>query len=211
MIKTLICVPTYENVDPNTFKSIYDLVVPEGCCRPDFEFVLGYGCAQARNKCATMAMERGYDYLMFVDSDVTLPLLTLCEMLQYPKDIVVGIYPRRNTYPTTTEVFLNTSYDFLDENNLALSEVPTFLDTPEIDVPEDKCRLDVKGGGLGCALINVNLFTRMQYPYFRYVEYESGATLAEDNYFCWKASELGATIQCDYRIRCSHKFSAWEC
>lgn len=210
MIKTLICIPTYQTVEPNTFKSIYDLVVPEGCCRPDVEFILGYGCAQARNKCANMAMERGYDYLMFVDSDVTLPSTALHFLLQYPKDIVVGVYPRRNTYPKRTEVFLNTSYDFLDENNLAVSDVPTFYDTPSFELSEDKCRLDVKGGGLGCALINVNLFAKMAYPYFRYVEYESGLTLSEDNYFCWKASELGATIQCDYRVRCAHKFSSWE-
>ena len=31
--------------------------------------------------------------------------------------------------------------------------------------------IEVKGGGLGIALINVDVFSKLQYPYFKFVTY----------------------------------------
>jgi hypothetical protein len=44
-MKILIAVPTYENIVPETFKSIYNLEIPDGCDAV-FEFVRGYGAAR---------------------------------------------------------------------------------------------------------------------------------------------------------------------
>lgn len=196
-MSVLICIPTYESIAAETFKSVYDQEFNKEHGRPLFDFIKGYGCAQARNKAAKEALECGVDYLMFVDSDVILPSNALNCLLEYDSDICVGIYPRRNTSCGQTEVFLNTSYNFYDDNNLNLNSIPS--DT----------RIDVKGGGLGCACIKTSVFKKLEYPYFRYVEYDDGATLSEDNYFCWKAAEAGAKIQCDTRVRCKHKSEMW--
>lgn len=197
-MSVLICIPTYETITPETFKSVYGLSIDPEQGRPMFDFVKGYGCAQARNKCAKEAMGYGFDYLMFVDSDVILPNDALVNMLQGDADIVLGIYPRRNTTTGQTEIFLPGVKDFTDKNNLNLSNVP------------EEDRIPIKGGGLGCALIRVDLFNSLSYPYFKYVEYDDGATLSEDNYFCWTAGNIGATIECDTRVRCTHRCVYWQ-
>ena len=59
-MKILIAVPTFENIYPDTFKSIYDLNT-EGH-EVLFEFVRGYDCATARNRIAQMAIDKNTDY-----------------------------------------------------------------------------------------------------------------------------------------------------
>ena len=200
-VAVLVCIPTYENIMPETFKSVYGLKEPESQGRPLFDYVKGYGCAQARNKCAKEALEYkdkyNIEYLMFVDSDVILPEDALVHMTEGDADVVLGIYPRKNTTTGQTEIFLPAERDFTDKNNLNLANVP------------DEPRIAIKGGGMGCALIRVDLFERMEYPYFKYVEYEDGATLSEDNYFCWMAGKIGAKIECDTRVRCWHRSTQW--
>ena len=201
-MSVLICIPTYETILPETFKSVYGLKEDSKQGRPLFDFIKGYGCAQARNKCALEALEYekslGIEYLMFVDSDVILPEDALVNMLQGDADIVLGIYPRKNTTTGQTEVFLPSEKDFTDENNLNLANLGSYGN-----------RFEIKGGGLGCALIKLDLFKRMQYPYFKYVEYDDGSVLSEDNYFCWQAAQIGAKIECDQRVRCFHRTNGW--
>lgn len=196
-MSVLICIPTYENILPETFKSVYGQQENPIHGRAMFDFVKGYGCAQARNKCAQEALEYDFDYLMFVDSDIILPYDALNNLLEYDADICLGVYPRKNTTTGQTEVFL-PGENFTNENNLNLSDIP------------ETSRISIKGGGLGCSLIKCSLFKEMNYPYFKYVEYENGELLSEDNYFCWMAAKVGATIQCDTRVRCWHRSVAWN-
>ena len=188
----LIAVPTFETIAPETFKSIYGLERPEGV-DVMFDFVKGYDCARARNMIAREALDYGFDLVLMVDSDVILPRNALTCLTQGGADVVLGVYPRKNTSTGQTEVFKLGSRDFLDGNNLNVSELAGM-----------PARADVKGGGMGCAMISVDVFRRTAYPWFRYVEYDDGAVLSEDNYFCAKAAEAGARIQVDTRVRCSH-------
>ena len=64
-------VPTFENITPDTFKSIYGL--ERGGHKCIFEFVRGYDCATARNRIAQMSLDKGVDYVLMVDNDVALP------------------------------------------------------------------------------------------------------------------------------------------
>ena len=59
-MRILVAVPTYENICPETFKSIYDL--DKDGHQVDFEFVKGYDCPTARNNIAKKAIEGGYDF-----------------------------------------------------------------------------------------------------------------------------------------------------
>ena len=185
----LIAVPTFETICPETFKSIYELAAQDTLT---FDFVKGYDCALARNKIAIKALEQNADYVLMVDSDIIVPRNTLQCMLEYPVDICLGVYPRKNTTTGQTEIFKLGNYNFVDENNLNISEIT------------EPGRCDVKGGGLGCALIRTDVFRQLPSPWFKYVQYDTGDTLSEDNYFCWKAAEAGFRIQVDTRVRCGH-------
>ena len=185
----LIAVPTFENISPETFKSIYAQDTTEHTV---FEFVKGYDCARARNVIAEIALQQDAEYVLMVDSDVVLPSSALRLLLENPVDIKLGVYPRKNTSTGQTEIFKLGNKDFVDANNLNMSEIS-----------KREC-FDIKGGGLGCALIRTEVFKKIPQPWFKYVQYDNGALLSEDNYFCWQAAEAGCKIQVDTGVLCGH-------
>lgn len=157
-----------------------------------FDYVKGYDCARARNQIAEISLKYGFDYVLMVDSDIILPNDALVKLLEQPVDICLGVYPRKNTTTGQTEIFKLGHKDFVDANNMNLAEITS------------PGRMDIKGGGLGCALINTQVFKELPKPWFYYVQYNSGAVLSEDNYFCSQAAKIGKTIQVDTRVICKH-------
>jgi hypothetical protein len=61
MKKILIAIPTARYIEAETFKSIYDLEVPEGY-EVTFQYFYGYRVDQVRNLIADWVV-RGFDYL----------------------------------------------------------------------------------------------------------------------------------------------------
>lgn len=178
----LIAVPTYESIAPECFKAIYDLKGDDLV----FEYVKGYDCAKARNDIAKRALEGAFDYVLMVDSDVVIPDDTLEKMMEFPADICLGVYPRKNG-SHEAELFKPGTFSF--EERFKLSE----LTEP---------RIKIKGGGLGCALVNTRVFKQLPYPWFVYECYDNGVILSEDLYFCMMAEDF--TIEADTRVRCGH-------
>ena len=193
-MKILTAVPTFENIKPECFKSIYGLARPEGC---DFyfDFVRGYDCAKARNQIARNAMAGNYDYVLMVDSDIQLPQDTLVKLLECKSNIALGCYYRKRTKTDQTVIF-TFGKDFNDDNNIKGS-------TMIHEVPRP---IDVKGGGLGTALIKVSIFEKLQYPYFKFVTYPNDSVLSEDLYFCNLASGNGFNIKCNPGVKGNHIF-----
>lgn len=197
MNKILIAIPTFENILPDTFKSVYNLEVPEGTsCY--FEFINGYGCAKARNDIAKLALEQQYTYVMMVDSDIILPSNALVSMYSAQLDICLGVYPRKNTSTSQTEIFK------LGQDNFV--EVYT---AEQIDALNGM-KAEIKGGGLGCSLIRTDIFSTLVFPWFKYVEYNNGETLSEDNYFCNLAASAGYKIYVDSAVRCGHSIRGFQ-
>lgn len=186
-MKILIAVPTYETILPETFKSIYGLEADDYDVA--FDFVKGYDCAKARNAIARKAVDGGYDYVLFVDSDIILPPDTLRLFLENPVNICFGVYPHKNCKDKKAELFkLGTDNYELRYSYLELKE----------------SRIKVKGAGFGCALIKTEVFKKLPYPWFQYVSYQNGTFLSEDLYFCNEARKHKMDIWADTRIRCGH-------
>ena len=78
--KILIAVPTFENIKPQCFKSIYGLANPKDF-NLYFDYVKGYDCARARNEIAKLAIKHDFDYVLMIDSDVSVPKETLNKLL----------------------------------------------------------------------------------------------------------------------------------
>lgn len=189
-MRILIAVPTFENILPETFKSIYNLDKIDDMI-VDFDFVRGYDCSRARNIIANKAISDNYDYVLMVDSDIILPAHTLTKMLDDPKPICLGCYPRKNTRNGTFEIFKLGQTDY--KNTFNYKEISNL-----------NGKVEVKGGGFGCAMIDVKVFQDLSHPFFKYVEYESGATLSEDLYFCSNARKVGYQIYAETDIICGH-------
>ena len=148
-MRILIAVPTFENILPDTFKSIYNLEKTEDMI-VDFDFVRGYDCAKARNNIAKKAIKDNYDYVLMVDSDIILPAYTLVKMLDNPKPICLGCYPRKNTKNGTFEIFKPGQKDYI--NTFNYNEIVSL-----------EGKIKVKGGGFGCDMIDVNVFKDLKY------------------------------------------------
>lgn len=197
MNKILIAIPTFENILPDTFKSIYNLKIPEDyIC--EFDFIRGYDCARARNEIVKKALKDNYDYILMVDSDMIIPDNALVSMLRKPQDICLGVYPRKNTSTEQTECFKLNQKNYIDVYEY--NELDQYMNG----------YVEIKGGGLGCALIKTDIFNNMKFPYFKYVIYDNGDVLSEDNFFCHQATSAGYKIYMDTNVRCGHSIRKFQ-
>jgi glycosyltransferase involved in cell wall biosynthesis len=190
MKRILIAIPTNKYIEPETFKSIYDLDIPEGY-EVDFQFFYGYQIDQIRNLIAEWA--KRYDYLFSVDSDIVLPSDSLRKMIDADKDIVTGLYIQRIPNTHTIEVYMVNPTG-------GLSNIPQEL------LFQHNGLVEVAGCGFGCCLVKGDVFRRMEYPHFYYQSaLDHKNTVSEDVYFCKKARDLGFRVWADTTIVCDHK------
>jgi len=188
--RILIAIPTNRNIEAETFKSIYDLRVPEGY-ETHFQYFWGYQVEQVRNLIAHWTIRNGYDYLFAVDSDISFPPDTLERLLGHDRDIVSGVYIQRIPNTHTIEIMRQNEHGGV-----------THVDWAEIKgqglVPIDGC-------GFGCVLIKRQVFEGMPYPHFIYKSaIDHKETISEDVFFCMRAREHGFTLWCDTDVICDH-------
>lgn len=205
-MKILIAVPTFENIYPDTFKSIYDLDVMDHDVL--FEYVRGYDCATARNRIAQMALDKKTDYVLMVDNDVVLPKDTLVNLLENPVDVCLGYYAHRdsdNRYRGRSCVCKlydengNKHFNYPLESEYTADELKELKDSGQF-------RVRIHGGGMGCAFIKTDVFNRINYPWYDWVNYanEHRGMLSEDLYFCEGCRKNSIPIYTDTRVNCGH-------
>ena len=181
--KILIGIPTAKYIEVETFKSIYDLIVPDGY-EVDFQYFYGYRIDQVRNLISSWVVN-GYDYLFSVDSDISFAPDTLLKLLSLDKPIVGGVYRQRN--PEQHLEVYDTNYRRMEWSQLAF----------EIR--------EIGALGFGCVLIKREVFEAIGHPWFEYhVALDHNQTFSEDLDFCKKAREKGFSIWVDSSILCGH-------
>lgn len=187
MKKILIAVPTNNSIEADTFKSIYDLDIPEGYVT-QLEFFYGYQVDQIRNLIAEWG--KHYDYVLHVDSDIVLPKDTFTRLLSYDKDIVSGTYIQRIENNEVPELFVQNSQGGTE--HAFLGNLPHGL-------------VQIAGCGFGCVLIKGHVYRKIEYPHFQYTSaLDHKDTISEDTYFCNKATGHGFEIWADTSLICDH-------
>lgn len=197
-MKILIAVPTFENIMPDTFKAIWDLDKGDNECL--FEFVRGYDCATARNNIAKKSMDLDADYVLMVDNDVTPPKETLQWMLEDPQDVTLGYYAHRNAdnlYNGRVSVCKLGWYNYPLESEFKAEEMTAMI-------ADGKTKIQIHGGGMGCAFIKTDVFRRIKYPWYDWVNYNNGSMLSEDLFFCEACRKAKIPIYTDVRVGCGH-------
>lgn len=203
-MKILIAVPTFESIYPDTFKSVWDL----NDCGHEllFEFVRGYDCATARNAIVRKAIDLNADYVLMVDNDVVLPKDTLENLLDDPKQVCLGYYAHRDTdniYRGRTCVCRLKDdkgvayYNYPLESEYIAEELKQLKDSGQFKV-------QIHGGGMGCAFIKTSVFKALKYPWYDWVNYKGGGMLSEDLYFCEQCKNNKIPIYTDTRVACGH-------
>lgn len=196
--KILIAVPTYENIMPDTFKSIFELY--SGGNQILFDYVQGYDCAAARNGIVQLGIAKNVDYILMVDSDMVLPRDALINLLEGDKDVALGYCPRRNAsnlYDGKTAIYRFGTASYVDRFH-----VLEFRDMAS----RGEHKVAVHGGGMACALIKTSVFEKIEYPWFKWVNYDNGEVLSEDLYFCVQCKHHEIPIYVDTRVGCGHLF-----
>jgi len=187
--KILIGIPTARNIEAETFKSIYDLKIPEGY-EATFQFFYGYNVDQVRNLIADWVVN-GFDYLFSVDSDIAFPTDTLVKLLSHDKDVVSGLYIQRKPGEHILEIYESNTTGGI--NNIPYGKL------------KGRSLVEVAGCGFGCVLVKAEVFKVIGYPQFKYHSAISHSnTVSEDVYFCNKAKENGFKIWADPSILCKH-------
>lgn len=203
-MKILIAVPTFESIYPDTFKSIYDIDTAGN--ELSFEYVRGYDCATARNKIAQTALDAGSDYVLMVDNDVVLPKDAIVNLTDDLKDVCLGYYAHRDTdniyrgrtcicklYDENGEKYFNYPL----ESEYTADDMRDFMQSGEY-------KIRIHGGGMGCAFIKTDVFRRVKYPWYDWVNYKSKGMLSEDLYFCEGCRKNNIPIFADTRVNCGH-------
>ena len=188
--KILIAIPTNRNIEAQTFKSIYDLDIPEGY-QVDFQYFWGYQVEQVRNLIAHWVIQYDYDYLFAVDSDIAFSKDTLKKLLEHDVDMVSGVYIQRIQGKHTIEIMRANAHG-------GVSHVPYQEVKGHGLVPIDGC-------GFGCVLIKRSVFEVIAYPHFVYKSaIDHAHTISEDVYFCRQARDKGVQIYADMSVLCDH-------
>ena len=205
-MKILIAVPTFETIYPDTYKSLWDL---DKCGHEVlFDSVRGYDVATARNRIAQRAIDLNTDYVLMVDNDVVLPEDALKLLLENARDVNLGYYAHRgndNLYNGRTCICKlrdengKEYYHYPLESEYTADEVRTMKEAGET-------KIEIHGGGMGCALIRTEVFRKLSYPWYDWVNYGDAnrGMLSEDLYFCALCRTGGIRIHADVRVGCGH-------
>ncbi len=189
-MKILIAIPCMDQV-PALFARSLACLQKVGDCQIAFQ--MGSLVYTARNDLATYAMKEGFDYVLWLDSDMVFEPNLLERLLKHMNDetkMVTGIYyKRRPPYSPvlfkTMEPRSNGGWNFSD-----------YEDYPE------KGLFEVGACGFGCVLMATEVILDVQIKHgYLFHPMNSGG---EDISFCWRARQCGYKIMCDPEIICGH-------
>lgn len=184
MKKILIAIPSYKYVEVETFKSVFDLKVPDGYIT-ELKIIEGNQIDTLRNKIGNMALD--YDYVFCIDSDIVLPVNALEVLLSMNVGIASGIYRQRK-----------------EEQIL---EVYRYGQTGMYNAPPNEVGplTQVAACGFGCVLVKSDVFREIKEPYFEYhYALDHKNTISEDVDFCMKASKHGYNTYVTTNVICDH-------
>lgn len=204
MMRILIEVPTYDgSISRHTSESLWRL--DKAGHEVDYRARAGYGCGMARNRIAADALNGGYDRVMMVDNDISLPADALANLVDADKDIVMGWYLTRHGDGMKTTAFkLGDGWEaYMADELLAIQGVT-----------------EIKGGGMGCCMFKPWVFARLIFPWFEWTDWDWEPVSAKDVYeladrfrsggedvnFCDNARAAGLRIHVDPRVACGHEF-----
>lgn len=145
---------------------------------------------RGRNLLFFEAKKGKYDYLFFIDSDITFPSNGLKKLFKLNKDVATGIYYQRS-FPYRPVIY-NFSKDY-QVGNLA-------------EWPQDKpFKVDACGGGFLLIKNTVfDIFEEKKYEPFTMIPNYTGELAGEDTSFCIQCKKHNIEIWTDPTINLGH-------
>jgi GT2 family glycosyltransferase len=145
----------------------------------------------ARDAIVNAAIERGYDYILFADSDMVFSAEDLKKLLAHDVGIVSGLYisrDGRNQNVIYKEIITRRRFPYR-QPKLIVDDTSTGF------APVSAC-------GFGFALVKVEVVKCMLKKFKSLFEPFKG--VGEDIAFCIRAKQCGYTIYCDRDVKLGH-------
>ena len=188
-MKIAICVPARDTVYAGFARSLANLTASLARLSINYELLINLGSviAQQRNTLVDQAIAVDATHILWLDSDMHVPTTTVNKLLSHKKSIVAAAY--------STRIKPQRSVAFVDQYNLDQRL-------------KDKSGLhSVFAVGMGCMLVDVEVYKTLSKPWFHYQWNEDTQDLSgEDIYFCKQAQDNGYEIfvDCDLSQEVAH-------
>ena len=190
-LKIMVGINTLTVLDRLTYANHIQFFYRMGKLHPDWDFVLNTpnrsSIDRMRNYTAKVALNNGFDYLMFIDADMRFPKDALVRLLKHNKDIV-GV-----NATTRSEPVKPTAKNINYEEDGSVSWLPVYSNVK-------KGIEKVDAIGCGVILIKNSAFKKLEKPYFYFEQLPNGKLLGEDVYFCIKAKDAGIDTYVDHDL-----------
>jgi hypothetical protein len=179
---------------------------------------------RARNELTRLFLEKGFDYLMFVDADISFDAHAISILMAADRDIVCGMYPKKEIDWKKVEQAAKAGKDNLADYsgafvfNMAAQQAETDI---------DGC-VEIRHGGTGFMLIKRQVFEKLMphVPTYRTSSFkdpvtgeyakpltheffatsidDTGALLSEDYHFCELWRKHGGKVYANPFIKLEH-------
>ena len=189
-----VCVPCYVHISPKWFINFFRFIMSAmSKYRVHVLIQETQPTSVARNNLVDMAMEKGVDYILWVDSDNLIPNGTIDQMLQdFEKtgaDLVSALYFSKDP-PHYPVIRYFKSGGFFKYENPGLGQV-----------------FEIAGCGFGLCMVKADVFNKLTKPYFKFSDEVWGyrsMQMSEDLYFCRKMLRADMKLVCDAGIVSNH-------
>lgn len=180
---------------------------------------------RARNELARLFLEKGMDYLMFIDADISFSGQAVATLLSADKDIVCGIYPKKEVDWAKVGQAAKEGKDNLQDYGGAFVFNMVGNGAQETDA---EGVIEIRHGGTGFMLIKRKVFEDLiplvptyrtssfkdpntgeyvkplTYEFFATSIDKTGALLSEDYHFCDLWRKHGGKIYANPFIKLEH-------
>lgn len=195
MKKVMIAVPCMDYLEANFVECLTALLERPRDYIIHVQFLKGCIVYDARNQLTEAVLKNGtYDYVWWIDSDMTFPPDTLERMLNTigDKPLLCGLcFGRRPPFNMTI-------YDSIEIKKNGVHAEPVVHNYE--NYPRDSV-FEIAGCGFACVLQRTDMMDAMSIygvPFFPL------GGLGEDLSYCFRANELGYKMYCDSSIKPGH-------
>lgn len=193
-MKTMILIPCMDMVHTVFMHSLLLLDKPADTMYAINKSSLIY---DARNQLLEAAKQNSVDRLLWLDSDMALPMLAMRDLsrdLDEGCGIVTGLYFKRKS-PYSPVIYKECRLDREDGKLLPVAE--TYTDYPKNQI------FEVAAFGFGCCMMTMEAAMTVL-DRFGMMPFMPVGGFGEDLSFCLRAREAGLKLYCDSRVRCGH-------
>ena len=152
---------------------------------------------KARNDMVVNAVKGDFEYICWIDSDMTFPTDLVWRLLDDMKgrDYVSGLYFKR-AFPLEPVIYKDMQWEEIPTGGIKCGC------TPYWDYPKDSI-FEIAGSGLGCCMMRTQMLLDMVEKY-KAAPFNIMAGFGEDVSLNWRLREMGVKMYCDSRIKCGH-------